>query len=44
MHDARIDHVGYGEGVSMTLTLPERVIDDLHSFCADSGITVDPEE
>lgn len=43
-HDARIDDVGYADGVSMTLTLPERVIDDLYSFCAASGITVDHEE
>ena len=40
-HDARIDSVSYADGVSMTLTLPERVIDDLYSFCAASGITVD---
>lgn len=37
-HEARVEDVAYGEGVTMTLSLPAGRVPELGAFCAASGV------
>ncbi len=39
-HDAAIENVDYGDGVTICLTVAEALTDDLESFCAANAMTL----